>query len=150
MTMYDRVVSWCSPCPAQQTAPCPARWRRCPTRWWPKRAAPGCRARSPPLAATGSTPSQERGRLVVCVTTHTRHMLYYTYDTVVISGIALQHPPTWNTNSPPPTLNCDWNSSANFSSMTDSVPFFSARFILRSCMLRKLTDSCRELCEVTN
>lgn len=41
---------------------------------------------------------------------------------------------TWNTNSHPPTGNLDWKSRENFSSITDSVPFFSARFIFLSCM----------------
>ena len=41
---------------------------------------------------------------------------------------------TWNTSSPPPTENFDWNKSENFSSMTDSVPFFSARLIFLNCM----------------
>ena len=41
---------------------------------------------------------------------------------------------TWKTNSPPPTENLDWKRRENFSSITDSVPFFSARFIFLSCM----------------
>ena len=37
--------------------------------------------------------------------------------------------------------NSDQNNNANFSSITDSVPFFSARLIFFRLMLRKLTDS---------
>lgn len=49
---------------------------------------------------------------------------------------------TLNTKSPWPIAKLDWKRSANFSSMTLSVPFFSARFIFFNCMLRKLTESC--------
>ena len=37
--------------------------------------------------------------------------------------------------------NSDQKSSANFSSITDSVPFFSALLIFFRLMLRKLTES---------
>lgn len=49
---------------------------------------------------------------------------------------------TLNTKSPCPIAKLDWKSKANFSSITLSVPFFSARLIFFNCMLRKLTDSC--------
>ena len=49
---------------------------------------------------------------------------------------------TWNIKSPSSTLDCDWKSSENVSSVTDSVPFFSARLIFFSYILRKLTDNC--------
>ena len=41
---------------------------------------------------------------------------------------------TWKTSSPPPTENFDWKSRENFSSITDSVPFFSALLIFLNCM----------------
>lgn len=45
-----------------------------------------------------------------------------------------------------PVWNRDWNKRANFSSMTLSVPFFSARLIFFNCMLRKLHEKCRFCC----
>ena len=51
-------------------------------------------------------------------------------------------PRTWWLNSPFPTENSDQKRRANFSSMTDSVPFFSALLIFFRLIFLKLTDSC--------